>query len=168
MEDCCDSHNYIQKTSSSSSPLSHHPPPPPSIHVYTLFFQNSEESSWNRFFLLETMQVGIKFTISFIWLLGYLVPPQWECGRDRLLEYIANISENTVGENHYWNILYYMKIKRRERGRSPGLENDRRGRPREHPKGHFRSKGPTRADIAQLPVVHVHTPSTPLRMTFGH
>jgi hypothetical protein len=29
------------------------------------------------------MQVGIKFTISFIWLLGYLVPPQWE--RDRLL-----------------------------------------------------------------------------------
>jgi hypothetical protein len=35
--------------------------------------------------LLETMQVGIKFTISFIWLLGYLVPPQWEHGRDRLL-----------------------------------------------------------------------------------
>jgi hypothetical protein len=29
------------------------------------------------------MQVGIKFTISFIWFLGYLVPPQWE--RDRLL-----------------------------------------------------------------------------------
>ena len=32
------------------------------------------------------MQVGIKFTISFIWLLGYLVEiPQWERGRDRLL-----------------------------------------------------------------------------------
>jgi hypothetical protein len=37
------------------------------------------------FFLLETMQVGIKFTFSFIWLLGYLVPPQWKRGRDRLL-----------------------------------------------------------------------------------
>ena len=33
-----------------------------------------------------------------------------------------------------------------------GLENDRRGRAREHPKRHFLSKGPTRADIAQLPV----------------
>jgi hypothetical protein len=33
--------------------------------------------------LLETMQVGIKFTISFIWHLGYLVEiPQWEGGRD--------------------------------------------------------------------------------------
>ena len=28
-----------------------------------------------------------------------------------------------------------MRIKWRERGRKPGLENDRRGRPREHPKG---------------------------------
>jgi hypothetical protein len=51
------------------------------------------------------------------------------------LEYIANISENTVGKNHYWNILYYMKIKWREKGRKPGLENDRRGRPREHHMG---------------------------------
>jgi len=44
-----------------------------------------------------------------------------------------------------------------------GVENDRRGRPREHPQlqfqgkpygwwRHFRWKGPTRADIAQLPV----------------
>ena len=39
-----------------------------------------------------------------------------------------------------------------------------RGRPIEHPKGHFRGKGPTRADIAHLPVAHAHTPSTP----FGH
>jgi hypothetical protein len=58
-----------------------------------------------------------------------------------------------------------MKIKRRERGRSPGLENDRRGRPREHPKGHFRSKGPTRADIAQLPVAHAHTQGIPEGVT---
>jgi hypothetical protein len=36
-----------------------------------------------------------------IWFLGYLVPLQWE--RDRLLEVLHNISENTVGENHYWN-----------------------------------------------------------------
>ena len=31
------------------------------------------------------------------------------------------------------------------------------GRPREHPKGHFQSKGLTRADIAQLPVAHACT-----------
>ena len=36
-----------------------------------------------------------------IWLLGYLVPPQWE--RNRLLAVLRNISENIVGENHYWN-----------------------------------------------------------------
>jgi hypothetical protein len=42
--------------------------------------------------LLETMQVGIKFTISFIWLLGYLVEiPQWERRRDRLLRVLYNI-----------------------------------------------------------------------------
>jgi hypothetical protein len=49
------------------------------------------------------------------------------------LEYIANISKNTAGENHYLNILYYAKIKWRERGRYPGIENDRRGRLRELP-----------------------------------
>ena len=38
-----------------------------------------------------------------------------------------------------------------------------RGGPREHPPT-SRGKGPTRADIAQLPVAHAHTPSTP----FGH
>ena len=60
-----------------------------------MYIQNWESSSWNSFFcLLETMQVGIKFTISFIWLLGYLVPPQWE--RDRLLGVLHNLSENTV------------------------------------------------------------------------
>ena len=54
----------------------HHPPPPPSIHVYTLFFRIEKNHPAIFFFLLETVQVGIKFTISFIWLLGYLVPPQ--------------------------------------------------------------------------------------------
>ena len=34
-----------------------------------------------------------------------------QCRRDRLLGVLHNLSENTVGENHYWNILYYMKIK---------------------------------------------------------
>jgi hypothetical protein len=34
-----------------------------------------------------------------------------------------------------------------------------RGGPREHPPT-SRGKGPTRADIAQLPVAHAHTPST--------
>ena len=48
------------------------------------------------------MQVGIKFTISFIWLLGYLVPPQWERRRDRLLGVLHNLSEN---------IYVIMKIK---------------------------------------------------------
>jgi hypothetical protein len=39
------------------------------------------------------MQVEIKFTISFIWLLGYLVEiPQWE--RDRLLGVLHNLSKN--------------------------------------------------------------------------
>ena len=55
------------------------PPLPPSTSLYTctyIVFQNWEESSWNSF-LLETMQVGIKFTISFIWLLEI---PQWERG----------------------------------------------------------------------------------------
>jgi hypothetical protein len=52
------------------------------IYMY-IVFQNWEESSWNSF-LLETMQVGIKFTISLIWLLGYLLEiPQWEGERDR-------------------------------------------------------------------------------------
>jgi hypothetical protein len=32
-----------------------------------------------------------------------------------------------------------------------------RGRPREHPKGHFRSKVPIRADLAQLPVAHARS-----------
>jgi hypothetical protein len=41
------------------------------------------------------MQVAIKFTISFIWLLGYLVEiPQWERGRDRLLGVLHNNLEN--------------------------------------------------------------------------
>ena len=44
------------------------PPPPLSIHVYTLFFR-IEKNHPGIVFLLETMQVGIKFTISFIWLL---------------------------------------------------------------------------------------------------
>jgi hypothetical protein len=49
-----------------------------------LFFRIEKNHS-GIVFLLETMQVGIKFTISFIWLLGYLVPPQCERGGDRLL-----------------------------------------------------------------------------------
>ena len=63
--------------SSSSSPSL---PPPSSSSLYTcicIVFQNWEESSWHSF-LLETMQVGIKFTISFIWLLEI---PQWERGQ---------------------------------------------------------------------------------------
>jgi len=58
------------------------------------------------------------------------------------------------------------------------VDNDRCGRPREHPQTsssspnfqgkpyvwwrHFRSKCPTRADIAQLPVAHAHPKGTPL------
>ena len=61
-------------------------------------------------------------------------------------------------------------------GRWPGLENDWRGRPKEPPNfqrkpygwwRHFRWKGPTRADIVQLPVAHAHT-LPPLRVTIGH
>jgi hypothetical protein len=48
-----------------SAPPSHHPPPPPSIHVYKLFFR-IEKNHPGIVFLLETMQVGIKFTISFL------------------------------------------------------------------------------------------------------
>jgi hypothetical protein len=75
-----------KETSSSSSSL---------YACIYIVFQNWEESSWNRF-LLETMQVGFKFTISFIWLLGYLVEiPQWERGggggHDRLLGVLHNI-----------------------------------------------------------------------------
>ena len=86
-----------------------------------------------------------------------------------------------------------MKIKWRERGRIPGLvpvtmlnigrgwlvpvtmQNIGRGRRRDHPQPsvkksaenpHFRAKGPTRADFAQLLVAHAHTlPS--LQATFG-
>ena len=52
------------------------PPPPPCIHVYTLFFRIEKNNPGLVFFLLETMQVGIKFTISLIRLSGYLVPLQ--------------------------------------------------------------------------------------------
>jgi hypothetical protein len=86
MEDFCVSHNYTQRYLLLLL-LRHRPPPPPSIHahfVYTLFFRIEKNHPGIVFFLLETMQVEIKFTISFIWLLGYLVEiPQWE--RDRLL-----------------------------------------------------------------------------------
>jgi hypothetical protein len=37
--------------------------PPPSIHVYRLFFRIEKNHPEIVFFLLETMQVGIKFTI---------------------------------------------------------------------------------------------------------
>jgi hypothetical protein len=55
-----------------------------------------------------------------------------------------------------------MKIKWRERGRWPGLENDRRGRPREHPRSASGDVNLTslpdtsgqKVPIAQLPVVH--------------
>jgi hypothetical protein len=40
--------------------------PPPSMHVYTLFFKIQKNHPEMLFFLLETLQVGIKFTISFI------------------------------------------------------------------------------------------------------
>ena len=59
--------------------------PPPFIHVYTLFFRIEKNRPEIVFFLLETMQVGIKFTISLIRLSGYLVPLQWERRGDRLL-----------------------------------------------------------------------------------
>jgi hypothetical protein len=47
-----------------------------------------------------------------------------------------------------------------------------RGRPREHPNGHFRLKGPTRADIAQLSVAHARTKGDHVNfgdyVTLGH
>jgi hypothetical protein len=49
---------------------------PPSSSLFTciyIVFQNSDESPWNSF-LLETMQVGITFTILFNWL--YLITIQ--------------------------------------------------------------------------------------------
>jgi hypothetical protein len=52
---------------------------PPSSSLFTciyIVFQNWDESSWNSF-LLETMQLGIAFTILFIWLLGYLKIVKW-------------------------------------------------------------------------------------------
>ena len=45
-----------------------------------------------------------------------------------------------------------------------------RGRSREHPSGHFRCNGSTRADIVQLPVAHAQMQREPQRahVTFGH
>jgi hypothetical protein len=43
-----------------------------------------------------------KCTISFIWLLGYLVPPQWERGRDKLLGvHIEHIRK----QKNVWNVI---------------------------------------------------------------
>jgi hypothetical protein len=52
-----------KETSSSSpppNPPSRSPPPPPSIHVYTMFFRIEKNHPG------IVLQVGIKFTISFI------------------------------------------------------------------------------------------------------
>ena len=92
MEDFCVSDNYTQRDllllrrrRSPPPPHPPPPPPPPCIHVYTLFFRIEKNNPGLVFFLLETMQVGIKFTISLIRLSGYLVPLQWERRGDRLL-----------------------------------------------------------------------------------
>jgi hypothetical protein len=47
-----------------------------------LFYKIEMNDPGIVFFLLGTMQVRIKFPISFIWLLEI---PQWECRRDRQL-----------------------------------------------------------------------------------
>ena len=119
------------------------------------------------------MQVGIKFTITFIWLLGYWVPPQWERGRARLL----GVHSEHIRKHCRWKPLLNIiwKLNGGKGADKQGyktinadvLENTSTAHPVAHarfhifqgkPYGwhHFRSKGPTRADIAQLPVTHAH------------
>jgi hypothetical protein len=51
------------------------------LYAYTfciyIVFQNWEESSWNSFFFNRDYASRDQT--------GYLEPPEWECGRDRLL-----------------------------------------------------------------------------------
>jgi hypothetical protein len=54
--DFCVSHNYTQRDLLRRRP-------PHFIHVYTLFFRIEKNHPEILFFGLETMQVGIKFTI---------------------------------------------------------------------------------------------------------
>jgi hypothetical protein len=78
-----------------------------------LFFQNWEESSWNSIFFARDYASRDQI-YHFIHLTLRLFSTPTVADVIDYLEYIANISENTVDENHYCN---------------------RRGRPREHPKG---------------------------------
>ena len=86
-----------KETSSSSSSSSSLPPSLfPTILLFLLLslyivFQNWEESSWNSF-LLETMQIGIKFTICLLEI------PQWE-RRHPLEYYTTYIYIYTLYEN---------------------------------------------------------------------
>ena len=68
-----------KETSSSSSSSS-------SSSLYTLFFRIEKNHPEIVFFLLETLRLFSTSTVAVV--------------KD-YLEYIANISENTVGENHY-------------------------------------------------------------------
>jgi hypothetical protein len=73
---------------------------PPSSSLFTciyIVFQNWDESSWNSF-LLETMQLGITFTILFLWLFGYLKIVKWY---------------RSYGRNPSWIVKWFGKYRRK-------------------------------------------------------
>ena len=162
MEDFCVSHNYTQRdllllllcSSYSSFTCSL----PSHLRCKYIVFQNWESSSWNSF-LLETMQVGIKFTISFISLSEI---PQWERGhpwsttqQPRTYPKTTNFCVIIKGAN---KMVGKGQI---TRDSSSSMLLIGLGRPREHPNGLFRCNGSTRADIAQLPVAHAYIQGNP-------
>ena len=80
------------------------------------------------------MQVGIKFTISFIWFLGYLVPPQWERGRHR--EHPKGLCRKSPGEA--LRVMTSLPVKRPTRAdiaQLPVAHEHTQGYPFRTPKG---------------------------------
>ena len=90
----------------------------------------------------------IKYTI---WPLAYLVPPQWERGRDRLL----GVHIEHIRKHRRWKpLLKALPMKMAWKGQitSEGLEKDKViiECPREHPKdtsGHVTSRGSPTGDV---------------------
>ena len=96
------------------------------LYAYTfciyIVFQNWEESSWNRFFFTRDYASRDQT--------GYLVPPEWH-------------SEH-IRKHCSWKVLlnYIIFYENKMAGQITRAKNVRRGRPREHPMGHFRLKAP--------------------------
>ena len=127
-----------------------------------IVFQNWEESSWNRF-LLETMQVGIWFTISFIWLLEI---PQWECGHP----WSTTQQPRTYPKTTNFCVIIEGANKIAGKGQITKSTSDH-VTSRGSPSGdvwwrHFQSKDPTRANVTQLPVADAHTQGNPEEVTW--